>query len=174
MGCQAHLSEGAERTIIGVIGNGRPLDHAQIERMSGVERTVPVLRPFKLASREFHPKDTIFPINGVSIGGKKIVVMAGPCAVESREQLMETAQAVKDAGAQVLRGGAFKPRTSPYSFQGMGEAGLELLAEAKRHGHADRYRGHVARTGTPRHHLCRYPADRRAQHAELCTATRGR
>lgn len=131
MGCQVHLSEGQERTIIGVIGNGRPIDREQIERMSGVERTVPVLRPFKLASREFHPQDTAFPINGVSIGGNQVVVMAGPCTVEGAEQLMETAQAVKAAGAHALRGGAFKPRTSPYSFQGMGEAGLRLLAEAR-------------------------------------------
>ncbi|HNT75349.1 MAG TPA: 3-deoxy-7-phosphoheptulonate synthase [Anaerolineae bacterium] len=131
MGCQAHLSQGEERTIIGVIGNGRPIDREQIERMSGVERTVPVLRPFKLASREFHPQDTVFPINGVSVGGKQVVMMAGPCAVESREQLMETAHAVKEAGAHVLRGGAFKPRSSPYSFQGLGEEGLRIMAEAR-------------------------------------------
>jgi 3-deoxy-7-phosphoheptulonate synthase len=131
MGCQAHLSEGSERTIIGVIGNGRPIDRAQIEMLVGVDRTVPVLRPFKLASRDFHPMDSVFPINGVSIGGKEIIIMAGPCAVESREQLMETAEAVKEAGAKVLRGGAFKPRTSPYSFQGMGEEGLRLLMEAR-------------------------------------------
>ncbi|MCU0519270.1 MAG: 3-deoxy-7-phosphoheptulonate synthase [Anaerolineae bacterium] len=131
MGCQVHLSEGQERTIIGVIGNGRPIDREQIERMSGVERTVPVLRPFKLASREFHPQDTVFPINGVSIGGNQVIVMAGPCTVEGAAQLMETAQAVKAAGAHALRGGAYKPRTSPYSFQGMGEQGLRLLAEAR-------------------------------------------
>lgn len=130
-GCQAHISEGEERTIIGIIGNGRPLDRAPIERMSGVERTVPILRPFKLASRDFHPKDTVIKLNGVSIGGDQVVVMAGPCAVESREQLLETAHAVKQAGAQVLRGGAYKPRTSPYSFQGLGEEGLKLLAEAR-------------------------------------------
>ncbi len=130
-GCQAHISEGEERTIIGIIGNGRPLDRAPLERMSGVERTVPILRPFKLASRDFHPKDTVIKLNGVSIGGDQVVVMAGPCAVESREQLLETAHAVKQAGAQVLRGGAYKPRTSPYSFQGLGEEGLRLLAEAR-------------------------------------------
>ena len=130
-GCRAHISEGNERTIIGIIGNGRPLDRAQIERMRGVERTVPVLRPFKLASRDFHPQDTIVPINGVSIGGKRLVVMAGPCAVEGREELMEAAQSVKSAGAQMLRGGAFKPRTSPYSFQGLGEEGLRYLAAAR-------------------------------------------
>ena len=130
-GCQAHISEGEERTIIGIIGNGRPLDRAPLERMSGVERTVPILRPFKLASRDFHPKDTVIKLNGVSIGGDQGGVMAGPCAVESREQLLETAHAVKQAGAQVLRGGAYKPRTSPYSFQGLGEEGLKLLAEAR-------------------------------------------
>ncbi len=132
MGCQTHISEGEERTIIGVIGNGRPLDREQIERMEGVERTVPILRPFKLASREFHPQDTVVQVNGLKIGGEQLVVMAGPCAVESREQLLATARAVKEAGAQVLRGGAFKPRTSPYSFQGLGEEGLKLLAEARR------------------------------------------
>ena len=130
-GCQAHISEGEERTIIGVIGNGRPLDREPIERMSGVERTVPILRPFKLASRDFHPKDTVIDLNGVSIGSKQLTVMAGPCSVESREQLLEAAHVVKEAGAQVLRGGAYKPRTSPYSFQGMGEEGLKLLAEAR-------------------------------------------
>ncbi|MBL7064132.1 MAG: 3-deoxy-7-phosphoheptulonate synthase [Anaerolineae bacterium] len=131
LGCRAHLSEGEERTIIGVIGNGRPLDREPIERMAGVERTVPILRPFKLASCEFHPRDTIVSVNGIEIGGRQVVVMAGPCAVESRDQLLETARAVKEAGAQVLRGGAFKPRTSPYSFQGLGEKGLRLLAEAR-------------------------------------------
>ena len=131
LGCQAHISEGQERTIIGIVGNGRPLDQEQIERMDGVERTMPVLRPFKLASRDFHPQDTVVPINGVTVGGKQLVIMAGPCAVESRDGLLEVAQAVKNAGAQMLRGGAFKPRTSPYSFQGLGEEGLRLLAAAR-------------------------------------------
>ncbi len=131
LGCRVHISEGEEHTIIGIIGNGRPLDCEQIERMDGVERTVPILRPFKLASRDFHPRDTVVTINGVTIGGSQLVVMAGPCAVESHDQLLETARAVKEAGAQVLRGGAFKPRTSPYSFQGLGEKGLRLLAEAR-------------------------------------------
>ena len=131
LGCRTHLSEGEEHTIIGVIGNGRPLDREQIERMAGVERTVPILRPFKLASRQFHPQDTVVTVNGVPIGGRQVVVMAGPCAIESRDQLLETARAVKEAGALILRGGAFKPRTSPYSFQGLGEEGLRLLAEAR-------------------------------------------
>ena len=131
LGCRVHLSEGEERTIIGVIGNGRPLDREPIERLDGVERMVPILRPFKLASREFHPHDTVVKVNGVSIGGRQLVVMAGPCAVESCEQLLETARVVKEAGGRVLRGGAFKPRTSPYSFQGLGEEGLRLLAQAR-------------------------------------------
>ncbi len=131
MGCQTHLSTGEERTIIGVIGNGRPIDREQIERMSGVERAVAVLRPFKLASREFHPQDTVVPINGVSVGGKALTIIAGPCSVENRAQLLETADAVRQAGAHILRGGAFKPRSSPYSFQGLGEEALRLLAEAR-------------------------------------------
>jgi 3-deoxy-7-phosphoheptulonate synthase len=131
MGCQPHISRGEERTIIGIIGNGRPLDREQIERIPGVERVVPILRPFKLTNRDFHPQDTVVKVNGISVGGQQLIVMAGPCAVESRDQLMESAQAVKDAGAHMLRGGAFKPRTSPYSFQGMGEEGLKLLAAAR-------------------------------------------
>jgi 3-deoxy-7-phosphoheptulonate synthase len=130
-GCQVHISEGEERTIIGVIGNGRPVDREQFQRMDGVERTVPILRPFKLAGREVHPHDTVVTVNGVQIGGRQLVVMAGPCAIESRDQLLATAHAVKEAGAHVLRGGAFKPRTSPYSFQGLGDEGLRLLAEAR-------------------------------------------
>ena len=131
LGCRVHLSEGEERTIIGIIGNGRPLDREQLARLAGVERTVPILRPFKLSSRDFHPQDTVVSINGLAVGGKQLTVMAGPCAVESREQLLETAQIVKDAGAHMLRGGAYKPRTSPYSFQGLGEEGLRLLAAAR-------------------------------------------
>jgi len=131
LGCRVHISEGEEHTVIGVIGNGRPLDGELIERMDGVERTAPILRPFKLASRDFHPQDTLVQVNGLTIGGGQLVVMAGPCSVESRDQLLETAQAVKEAGAHVLRGGVFKPRTSPYSFQGLREKGLRLLAEVR-------------------------------------------
>ena len=131
MGCQPHISRGEERTIIGIIGNGRPLDGEQIERIPGVERAVPILRPFKLTSRDFHPQDTIVKVNGISVGGQQLIVMAGPCAVEGQDQLLEAARAVKEAGAHMLRGGAFKPRTSPYSFQGMGEEGLKLLAAAR-------------------------------------------
>jgi 3-deoxy-7-phosphoheptulonate synthase len=131
LGFQAHLSEGEERTIIGVIGDERPVDRTLFELMDGVERTVPILKPFKLASRDFKEEDTIVPINGTIIGGERVAVMAGPCAVESEAQLLEAAWAVKAAGATILRGGAFKPRTSPYSFQGLGEKGLEFLALAR-------------------------------------------
>jgi 3-deoxy-7-phosphoheptulonate synthase len=131
LGRQVHLSEGNERTIVGVVGDGRPIDREQIERMSGVESTVPILRPFKLASRDFRPQDTLVRLNGFAAGDKAVVVCAGPCAIESRSQLLETAHAVKEAGAKVLRGGAYKPRTSPYSFQGLGPEGLKFLAEAR-------------------------------------------
>jgi 3-deoxy-7-phosphoheptulonate synthase len=130
-GCQVHLSEGSERTVIGIIGNGRSLNQEQAERMPGVERVVPILKPFKIASREFKPDDSRFPIGEHMVGGKGLIVMAGPCSVESRSQILETAHACKEAGAHVLRGGAFKPRTSPYSFQGLGEEGLMYLAEAR-------------------------------------------
>jgi 3-deoxy-7-phosphoheptulonate synthase len=131
LGRQVHLSEGDERTIVGVVGDGRPIDREQIGRMRGVESTVPILRPFKLASRDFRPQDTLVRLNGFAAGDKAIVVCAGPCAIESRTQLLETAHAVKEAGAKVLRGGAYKPRTSPYSFQGLGPEGLKILAEAR-------------------------------------------
>lgn len=130
-GYQAHLSVGEEQSIIGIIGNGRPLDNERVERLSGVERVVPILKPFKLASQDFKTEPTRFPIGNQMIGGKGLVIMAGPCSVESREQIIETAHAVKEAGAHILRGGAFKPRSSPYSFQGMGEEGLKYLAEAR-------------------------------------------
>ena len=128
---RAHLSKGAERTVIGAIGDGRPVNPDQFIFLPGVDRVVPISRPYKLASREFSPDDTVFPLDGVSIGGEEIVLMAGPCSVEDRTQLLEIAFAVREAGAHILRGGAYKPRTSPYSFQGLGEKGLELLAEAR-------------------------------------------
>jgi 3-deoxy-7-phosphoheptulonate synthase len=131
LGFRVHLSQGEERTIIGVIGDERPVDRTLFEVMAGVEKTVPILQPFKLASRDFKQENTVITINGLQIGGARVVVMAGPCAVESREQILETAHAVKEAGATILRGGAYKPRTSPYSFQGLGLKGLELLAEAR-------------------------------------------
>ena len=130
-GYRTHVSKGEERTIVGIIGDERPLDPSQVERIDGVERTVTILAPYKLASLDVQPEATRVPLNGLQVGDEQIALIAGPCSVESREQILETAQAVKEAGATALRGGAYKPRTSPYSFQGMGLAGLELLAEAR-------------------------------------------
>ncbi len=130
-GFQVHLSQGVERTIIGIIGDRTRLGDMALEAMPGVEKVMPVLQPYKLASRAFHPEDSVVMVGDLAIGGEKIHVMAGPCAVESREQLLEVARQVKAAGATILRGGAFKPRTSPYSFQGLEEEGLKLLAEAR-------------------------------------------
>ena len=132
LGYKIHLSVGVERTIIGVIGEKRPEYMEQLAAMAGVESIVPILRPFKLASREFHPGPTAVQVGNVTIGGDEIIVMAGPCAVESEEQILAIAREVKAAGAQILRGGAFKPRTSPYSFQGLEEEGLKLLALARK------------------------------------------
>lgn len=131
LGFRTHVSVGVERTIVGVIGDERMLQPHLIERLNGVERTVPILHPFKLASRDFVQQPTVITVGNVTIGAQEVVVIAGPCAVESREQLLETAWAVKEAGAHLLRGGAYKPRTSPYSFQGLGPEGLEYLAEAR-------------------------------------------
>lgn len=130
-GFKTHLSQGEERTVIGIIGDERKLDQGAISRMNGVDRVVPVLRPFKLASRDFQPEDSKISVNGHVFGDNKVIMMAGPCAVESLEQMMETAVAIKAAGAHLLRGGAFKPRTSPYSFQGMGEEGLKIMAQVR-------------------------------------------
>jgi 3-deoxy-7-phosphoheptulonate synthase len=128
---RAHVSRGVERTVIGVIGHVYPELQGELETLPGVEEVLRVTKPYKLASREFHPDDTLVRVGDVVIGGDEVVVMAGPCSVESEEQLLETARAVKGAGARVLRGGAFKPRTSPYSFQGLGVQGLRLLAKAR-------------------------------------------
>jgi 3-deoxy-7-phosphoheptulonate synthase len=131
LGLRTHLSQGEERTIIGVIGDDRPVNREMFERMEGVEKVLGVLPPFKLASRDFKLDDTVIPLNGTRIGDRQVVVMAGPCAVEDRVQMREVAHAVKEAGVKILRGGAFKPRTSPYSFQGLGRKGLEILAEVR-------------------------------------------
>ncbi|MDD2554653.1 MAG: 3-deoxy-7-phosphoheptulonate synthase [Desulfotomaculaceae bacterium] len=130
-GFQIHLSRGVERTIIGAIGDRNILCDINLESMPGVEKVVPVLQPYKLASRAFQEENTVVRAGHLEIGGDTIQVMAGPCAVESREQLMQAARLVRDAGGAILRGGAFKPRTSPYSFQGLEEEGLKYLAEAR-------------------------------------------
>jgi 3-deoxy-7-phosphoheptulonate synthase len=133
-GLKAHISAGTERTIIGVIGDTSKITEEEedaIRAVSGVENVLRILKPYKLASREFKKENTEINVRGVVIGGKKIPVMAGPCAVENRTVLTSIAEKVKASGASFLRGGAYKPRTSPYSFQGLGEEGLEYLAEAR-------------------------------------------
>lgn len=124
-----HISVGSERTIIGVIGDKRILSDTPLEIMPGVDRLVPIMEPYKLVGKTFKPESSVVNIKGVKVGGSQLVMMAGPCAVESEEQLIETAYFLKSQGVQFLRGGAYKPRTSPYSFQGLGEEGLRILAD---------------------------------------------
>jgi 3-deoxy-7-phosphoheptulonate synthase len=131
LGWRTHLSSDHGQTIIGLLGKGQPPDPFHLGQMPGVLDTMAITQKFKLVSRAFCPQNTTFPIGGVEVGGDQLVIIAGPCSVESREQLLEAAQAAKAAGATMLRGGAFKPRTSPYAFQGLGEKGLKLLAEAR-------------------------------------------
>ncbi|MFH2036843.1 MAG: 3-deoxy-7-phosphoheptulonate synthase [Candidatus Zixiibacteriota bacterium] len=130
LGFTAHHSTGEKKTIIGMVGNGKKVDQDIFLVMPGVESVVPILKPFKLAGREIRREPTVIRFNGFKIGADEVIVMAGPCAVENRDQIMSSAEAVAKAGAKVLRGGAFKPRTSPYSFQGLKEEGLKLLREA--------------------------------------------
>ncbi|MBC8080069.1 MAG: 3-deoxy-7-phosphoheptulonate synthase [Gorillibacterium sp.] len=129
---RTHLSRGEDHTVIGIIGRIEPTLAEHLRQMKGVAQVIKISKSYKLTSRDFHPSDTVIEIKGVRIGGPDIVVMGGPCAVESREQIDEIARLVKLAGGQVLRGGAFKPRTGPYSFQGIGVEGLEMMAEAGR------------------------------------------
>jgi 3-deoxy-7-phosphoheptulonate synthase len=132
MGFEARPMPGTSRTVVGVIGNDRPVDGSRLAALPGVQELLPVTKPYRLASREWRSEPTIIRLaGGVSIGGPELVVMAGPCAVETERQIVAAAVAVRDAGATVLRGGSFKPRSSPYSFQGLGAAGLRLLALAR-------------------------------------------
>lgn len=131
LGLKPMISKGTERTIIGVIGEEDIIRIQPLEIFPGVEKVMPILAPYKLVSREFKPENSVINVSGVKVGGKKIVVMAGPCSVENRELLIQIAKSVKRSGASILRGGAFKPRTSPYSFQGLGEEGLRYLKEAR-------------------------------------------
>src|SRR5262249_41398045 len=134
LGFRAHLSQGELRTIIGVIGDENKLQAEPLAAIPGVEQVLPILKPFKLASREFHSQDSVVEVGRVRIGGGSLAMIAGPCAVESAALLDEIAGRVKAAGANLLRGGAFKPRTSPYSFQGLGEEGLKILRDVgKKH-----------------------------------------
>ncbi len=131
MGFGVHLSRGVYRTIIGAIGDREKALSSGLEALPSVEKIVPISKPFKLVSREFKAEDSVYRIGGVQVGGEELAMMAGPCAVESLEQLLEAARQVKACGAKFLRGGAFKPRTSPYSFQGLEEEGLKMLAAAR-------------------------------------------
>ena len=131
LGCEVHKVQGKDYCILGLVGDTSKIDPSQIKANVHVHDVLIVNHSFKLASRDFHPEDTIVEVDGVKIGGDNIAVIAGPCAVESEDQLMTIAKAVKASGAHMLRGGAYKPRTSPYSFQGMGEEGLKLLKKAK-------------------------------------------
>ena len=131
-GLTGRVTYGEERNIVGVIGASIPPTlREEIERFSGVQEAVRITRPYKLAAREFHPQNTVVDVRGIAVGGRDTVVIAGPCAVESEEQILTTARAVREAGATMLRGGAFKPRSSPYTFRGLGEQGLKLLALAR-------------------------------------------
>ena len=131
LGLKTHLSRQDARTFIGLVGDLRGLDPGVLAGLRGVERVQALTKPFRLASLEFRSAPTIVRIRDVEIGGAAVVTMAGPCSVETEAQILETARGVRDAGARLFRGGAFKPRSSPYSFQGLAEAGLELLARAR-------------------------------------------
>ncbi|MCD6386550.1 3-deoxy-7-phosphoheptulonate synthase [Candidatus Sumerlaeota bacterium] len=131
LGYKPHTIRGVERTVIGAVGHEDKTPLYVLEQMPGVESVIPILKPWKLVGREFKPEPTVIEVDGEKIGGEKITVIAGPCSVESEEQVIAVAESVKSAGAAFLRGGAFKPRTSPYSFQGLGEEGLQMLKKAK-------------------------------------------
>jgi len=130
-GLSAHPIYGVEQTIVGAVGESHAIPTSVFETLSGVMEVQRISKPYKLASRQFHPENSVFPLDGFTIGGEEIPIIAGPCSVESRSQIIETAHAVREAGANALRGGVFKPRTSPYAFQGLGEEGLEYMAEAR-------------------------------------------
>jgi 3-deoxy-7-phosphoheptulonate synthase len=130
-GLEGQINRGVERTVIGVLGNTFPELRDELELLPGVREVVPISRPYKLSSREFQPESTTFKVGPVTIGGDELVIMAGPCSVESEEQVMATARIVKEVGGSILRGGAFKPRSSPYSFRGLGEEGLKFLTAAR-------------------------------------------
>ena len=174
-GAQARVQRGREATVIGAIGDRELLASLPLEGYPGVEQVLPILKPYKLVAREFSPDPTVIEVDGRRIGDGAFGLIAGPCSVEYREQTLETARVVADAGATMLRGGAFKPRTSPYAFQGLGVEGLEILAEARE---LDRAAGrHRADGPAPRRGdrgVRRRDPDRRPQHAELPAPLGGR
>src|SRR5699024_7124945 len=127
---EVHLSEGKEQTIVGLVGDTRKVQDVAFKSYEGVEKVMPISHTYKLTSREFHPNDTVVDINGVKIGDGSVTIMAGPCSIEGLEQIRECARIAKEGGATFLRGGAFKPRTSPYNFQGLEEEGLKYIRQA--------------------------------------------
>ncbi|MDR3391632.1 MAG: 3-deoxy-7-phosphoheptulonate synthase [Sulfuriferula sp.] len=129
-GCDANISRGVERTIIGAIGDERPIDQELIDAMPGVEQSMHIVKPYKIVAREWHKENTVIDIKGVPLGGNTVQIIAGPCSVETQQQMDDSAKYVKEAGCRLMRGGAFKPRTSPYSFQGKGVEGLEMFRKA--------------------------------------------
>ncbi len=169
VGFNVHRTTGAIQTVLAGVGTPSHFDHNDFKLLAGVAEVVRISSPYKLAGRGFRPEGTIirFP-NGVAVGGDEVVVMAGPCSVESREQIFTVAEQVKSAGASFLRGGAFKPRSSPYSFQGLGLEGLKLLREVRETDRpADHQRGDGDLADRPHAPVCGRFSGRRAQHAEL-------
>jgi len=166
-GARGHVSTSDLVTVIGIVGERDVIAGLPLEAYPGVDKVLPILRPYKLVSREFRKSDTVITIRGTSLGGGHVALIAGPCSVESREQLLEAADIATQAGATMLRGGAFKPRTSPYAFQGLGVEGLQILAEARERCGLPI----VTELMDPRHldAVAEYP-DRGAQHAELYAA----
>ena len=175
IGLDVHRSTGVSRTVLGAVGDDRRLDPRLIEILDGVSEVLRVTAPYKLASRAFRPEGTVVTMDDVRIGGDEVIVMAGPCSAETEEQVNVTAAAVKRAGAKMLRGGAFKPRSSPYSFQGLGEEGLRMLRAAASEHDLKLVSEVMDVSQIPRHReVLRHVPGRRAEHAELHAAPRAR
>ena len=177
LGFRAHPMPGALRTAVGVTGNQGAIGQDTLEELPGVAEVIRVTKPYKLVSRDVKEEDTVihFPGTNASIGGKNLAIMAGPCAIETREQAFAVAEQVAAAGAQFFRGGAYKPRTSPYAFQGLGEEALKIMAEIResiRHAHC--VGGHRSRVAGTHRGVCRHHPNWRAQYAELFPAARSR
>ena len=145
-GLKVHISEGEFQTVLGLVGDTSKIDEELVESLEMVESVKRISEPFKSANRKFHPEDSVIDISGVKIGGGNFAIIAGPCSVESETQILEVARSIKASGASLLRGGAFKPRTSPYDFQGMKAEGIELLLEAKRYRNAYSHRNNERKT----------------------------
>ena len=174
MGLTPHAMSGVQRTAIGITGNKSQVDPDRIRNLDGVQEVINITRPWKLVSREYHPEDTIVKVGRAEFGSRRVVVIAGPCSVENRDQCFAVAERVAKAGASVFRGGAYKPRTSPYSFQGLEEDGLKILAEVREHFGLPVVT-EAMDTETPGSGCAvrRHRADRRAEYAELFASEEG-